>query len=312
MAASEFVFEARDGARLFARRWLPETPPRAIVQIAHGVAEHSLRYQDFAFALNRAGIGVVAHDLRGHGQTAKPGDLGFFAAEDGWRLCLEDLWTLNRRIAADHPGAPIFFFGHSMGALLAQSFIADHGATLAGAILSGASGRPPAAVALARLVARFERWRLSPRGKSPLLMKMFFGEFNKPFRPARTDFDWLSRDPIKVDAYVADPLCGFDVTTQLLIDMLGGLPPLLAPATLARIPKALPIYVMNGARDPVGANVQSLIDAYRGAGLAPVVRSYPDARHELLNETNREEVKADLIAWIEGALAKPEGVRANA
>jgi alpha-beta hydrolase superfamily lysophospholipase len=199
-----------------------------------------------------------------------------------------------------------------MGALLAQSFIADHGATLAGAILSGASGRPPAAVALARLVARFERWRLSPRGKSPLLMKMFFGEFNKPFRPARTDFDWLSRDPIKVDAYVADPLCGFDVTTQLLIDMLGGLPPLLAPATLARIPKALPIYVMNGARDPVGANVQSLIDAYRGAGLAPVVRSYPDARHELLNETNREEVKADLIAWIEGALAKPEGVRANA
>jgi alpha-beta hydrolase superfamily lysophospholipase len=312
MAASEFVFEASDGARLFARRWLPETPPRAIVQIAHGVAEHSLRYQDFALALNRAGVGAYAHDLRGHGRTAAPEDLGFFAAADGWRLCLDDLWTLNRRIAADHASAPIVLFGHSMGALLAQSFIADHGATLAGAILSGASGRPPAIASLARLVARFERWRLGPRGKSPLLMKMFFGAFNKPFRPARTEFDWLSRDPAEVDAYVADPLCGFDVTTQLLIDMLGGLPPLLAPATLARIPKALPIYVMNGARDPVGADVKSLVDAYRGAGLAPVVRSYADARHELLNETNREEVKADLIAWIEGVLAGSKGVAAGA
>jgi alpha-beta hydrolase superfamily lysophospholipase len=194
-----------------------------------------------------------------------------------------------------------------MGALLAQGFIADHGASLAGAILSGAGGRPPAAAALARPIARFERWRLGPRGKSPLLMKMFFGEFNKPFRPARTDFDWLSRDPAEVDAYVADPLCGFDVTTQLLIDLLGGLAPLLAPETLARIPKELPIYVMNGARDPVGANVQSLIDAYRAAGLSPLARSYADARHELLNETNREEVKADLIAWIEGALAKADG-----
>ena len=312
MAASEFVVEARDGARLFVRRWLPEAPPRAIVQIAHGVAEHSLRYQDFALALNRAGIGAVAHDLRGHGRTAAPEDLGFFAAADGWRLCLDDLWTLNRRIAADHASAPIVLFGHSMGALLAEGFIADHGASLAGAILSGAGGRPPAAAALARPIAHFERWRLGPRGKSPLLMTMFFGEFNKPFRPARTDFDWLSRDPAEVDAYVADPLCGFDVTTQLLIDLLGGLSPLLAPETLARIPKALPIYVMNGARDPVGANVRSLIDAYRAAGLAPLARSYADARHELLNETNREEVKADLIAWIEGVLAGPKGVAAGA
>ncbi|MGD1037037.1 MAG: alpha/beta hydrolase [Roseiarcus sp.] len=304
MATSKFLLEAGDGARIFVRRWAPDAPPRALVQIAHGLAEHSRRYQDFALALNRARIGVYANDHRGHGYTAEPGDLGFFAARDGWRLCLEDLWTLARRIAADHPGAPIFFFGHSMGSLMGQSFIADHGEALAGAILSGANGRPPAAAALGRLIARFERLRLSPRGKSALLKKMMFGQFNKPFRPARTDFDWLSRDPAAVDAYVADPLCGFDFSTQLAIDMLGGLAPLLAPETLARIPKALPIYIISGARDPVGANLDSLIDAYRGAGLAPTVRRYPDARHELLNETNREEVEAELIAWIEGALAK--------
>ena len=194
-----------------------------------------------------------------------------------------------------------------MGSLMGQSFIADHGAALAGAILSGSNGRPPAIAALGGLVARFERWRLGPRGKSALLKQMMFGEFNKPFRPARTQFDWLSRDPAQVDAYVADPLCGFDFTTQLAIDLLGGLPPLLAPETLARIPKRLPIYVMSGARDPVGANLQSLIDAYRGAGLTTTVRLYPDARHELLNETNREEVKAALIAWIDGVLAKSGG-----
>ncbi|MGD0640780.1 MAG: alpha/beta hydrolase [Roseiarcus sp.] len=307
MAASEFVLEASDGARIFVRLWLPESRPRALVQVAHGLAEHSLRYQDFALALNRIGIGVYANDHRGHGHTAKADELGFFGAENGWRSCLDDLWALNRRVAADHPGAPVFFFGHSMGSLMGQSFIADHGVALAGAILSGANGRPPAIATLGRLIARFERWRLGPRGKSALLKQMMFGEFNKPFRPARTEFDWLSRDTAEVDAYVADPLCGFDFTAQLVIDLLGGLPPLLAPETLARIPKRLPIYVMSGARDPVGANLQSLIDAYRDAGLAMTVRRYPDARHELLNETNREEVKAELIAWIEGVLAKSAG-----
>ncbi len=218
MAASDFLLEAGDGARLFVRRWLPEAPPRALLQIAHGLAEHSARYQDFALTLNGAGIGVYADDHRGHGRTAAADDLGFFAAENGWRLCLEDQWALNRRIAAENPGAPILFFGHSMGSFMAQSFIADHGEALAGAILSGSNGRPPAIAAVAPFVARFERWRLGPRGKSALLKQMMFGEFNKPFRPARTEFDWLSRDGAQVDAYVADPLCGFDFTTQLVID----------------------------------------------------------------------------------------------
>ncbi|HEY1942088.1 MAG TPA: alpha/beta hydrolase, partial [Roseiarcus sp.] len=292
MAATEFWLRAKDGANLLVRRWLPDAPARAIVQIAHGLAEHSQRYQDFALALNAAGFGVYANDHRGHGRTASPDDLGFFAAENGWRLVLGDLWTLNRHIADKHAGAPIVLFGHSMGSFFAQAFIAEHGEALAGAILSGSNGRPPAIAALGRLIARFERLRLGAHGRSDLLMKMWFGAFNKPFEPARTAFDWLSRDPAAVDAYVADPLCGFNSTTQLAIDLLDALPPLLAPATLACIPKRLPILIVSGARDPVGANLQGLVAAYRGAGLNPTVRIYPDARHELLNETNREDVKA--------------------
>ena len=306
MAASEFLFEADDGARPLVRRWLPETRPRAIVQIAHGLAEHSQRYRDFALALNGAGFGVYANDHRGHGRTAAPGDLGFFAAKDGWRLCLDDLWALTRHIGAAHPGVPIVFFGHSMGSFMGQALIAEHGAAFAGAILSGSNGRPPAIAALGRLIARFERLRLGARGKSAPLRSMMFGAFNKPFQPARTDFDWLSRDPEAIDAYIADPLCGFDASTQLVVDLLDGLRPLLAPGTLARIPKALPILILSGARDPVGDNLQDLIDLYGGAGLKLKVALYPGARHEMLNEINRDEVKADLIAWIGSLSAEAE------
>ena len=310
MSASEFLFQASDGQRLFGRSWLPDTPPWAIVQIAHGLVEHSARYARFAAALNRAGFAVYANDHRGHGRSAAPQDLGFLAARDGWRLCLDDLWTLNRQIAATHPGLPIVLIGHSMGSILARGFAAAHGEALAALVLSGANGRPPATAALGPPIARFERWRLGPRGKSKLLKAMMFGAFNQPFKPTRTGFDWLSRDPAEVDAYVADPLCGFDFSTQLVIDLLGGLAPLLAPSELARIPKRLPIYVMSGARDPVGATLQSLLDAYRSAGLAVTARIYPDARHELLNETNRDEVAADLVAWLDGVLPRPGEPRA--
>ena len=302
MTASEFGLQTSDGQRLFVRSWLPDSPPRGIVQIAHGLVEHSARYGRFATALNRSGFGVYANDHRGHGHTAAAEDLGFLAASDGWRLCLDDLWMLNRQIAATHSGLPIVLIGHSMGSILARGFAAEHGAALAALVLSGANGRPPATAALGPPIARFERWRLGPRGKSKLLKAMMFGAFNQPFKPTRTEFDGLSRDPAEVDAYVADPLCGFDFSTQLVIDLLGGLTPLLAPSELARIPKRLPICVMSGARDPVGANLQSLLDAYRAAGLTVTARVYPDARHELLNETNRDEVAADLVAWLDGVL----------
>jgi alpha-beta hydrolase superfamily lysophospholipase len=132
------------------------------------------------------------------------------------------------------------------------------------------------------------------------LRKVLFEDCNKPFAPARTDFDWLSRDPAEVDKYIADPLCGFPFSVQLAIDLLDALGPIAARETCARIPKALPIYLFSGARDPVGAKLDGLIAAYRAAGLSGLtVRRYPDARHETLNETNRDEVTADLIGWLE-------------
>ncbi len=299
MQASRFLLDRDDGAKIQIYRWAPDGAPRAAVQIAHGLCEHAGRYERLAEALTRAGYLVYASDHRGHGPSGAPGELGFFAKSDGWRKCVDDLWAVNRRLAADAPGLKIVFFGHSMGSIMGQQFIAEHGEALAGAALSGSNGPPPAILPFGRLIARFERWRLGPRGRSPLLRRMIFGEYNKPFRPARTDFDWLSRDQAEVDKYIADPLCGFPFPVQLAADILDAVGPIASPTTVARVPKSLPIYIFSGARDPVGANLKGLIDAYRGAGLDVTVKIYPDARHETLNEINRDGVTADLIGWLD-------------
>jgi alpha-beta hydrolase superfamily lysophospholipase len=304
MPESEFTFRADDGESLFARRWLPAAPPRAIVQIVHGLTEHSARYARLAAALNDAGYGVYAADLRGHGPRAAAADRGHFADEGGWDKVVGDLWTLNRRIAADEPGTPIVLLGHSLGSFLGRSFIARHSDALAGVVLSGSSGRPPMIATFGRFIAREERLRLGRRGKSDPVFQMWFGDFNKPFRPARTAFDWLSRDEKEVDAYVADPFCGFPFTTQLAIDVLDALPHATSPASLAAIRKDMPIYVFSGERDPVGANIKGLIGDLKAAGFTRLTtRLYPGARHETLNETNRDEVTRDLIAWLDGVAA---------
>ena len=304
MPGSQFAFHGPDGERLLGRRWLPLERPRAIVQIAHGLAEHSARYGRLAGALNAAGYGVYAGDLRGHGPSAAPADLGHFADAGGWSKCVGDLWSLNRVIAAEQ-AAPIVFLGHSLGSFLGRDFVAQRSDALAGAAFSGSNGRPPAIATLGRLIARAERLRLGPRGKSSLIFKMWFGDFNKPFAPARTPFDWLSRDPKEVDAYVADPLCGFPFSNQLAIDVLDALPRVTARESLSAVRRDMPIYVFSGERDPVGSNLKGFIDDLKAAGFTRLTtRIYPGARHETLNETNRDEVTTDLIAWLNSVVGK--------
>jgi alpha-beta hydrolase superfamily lysophospholipase len=290
---------ARPGHTIFVRVWRPQTPPKAVVQIVHGLAEHSARYARFAEALAAAGYAVYAHDHRGHGERCPPADLGFFAEADGWRHLLDDLDAVAQRAAADWPGTPRVFFGHSMGSFLGQTYMADHGSELGAAILSGTSGPPPAILPLGRRIVAFERWRLGPRGKSGWLQKLLFGEQNKPFKPTRTPFDWLSRDSAEVDKYVADPLCGFPLTNQLAADLTAALGDLASPAIASRIPKSLPIYVLTGDADPVGGTVQGLLDVYSAAGLDVTPKIYAGGRHEMLNETNRDEVTRDLIEWLD-------------
>ncbi|WP_119422485.1 alpha/beta fold hydrolase [Desertibaculum subflavum] len=294
-----------DGTRLRIRRAAPAAP-RAIVQISHGMAEHSGRYRRFAEALCGAGFAVIAHDHRGHGETAAtPADFGFFAERDGWAKVVADLGAVQSAARAAWPGIPVLLFAHSMGSFVAQDFIAGQGATLAGVVLCGSNGTAPRPVG--RLVARIERLRLGARGHSRLMTQQVFGAFNQRFPNPRTEFDWLTRDPAEVDAYIADPLCGFDVTTQFWIDLLDALARICSDRHRRGVPKGLPILLTAGDADPLsdgGRGLEPLVAGYRRVGVASVAsRLYPGARHELLNETNRDEVTADILRWMELQLA---------
>ena len=306
MTPETFWLDANDRSGLFVNQWLPAGTPKAIVLLAHGMAEHSGRYSLLGKTLNDAGFGLYAHDQRGHGKTAEQGTLGYFADNDGWCAVVSDVASLAQHIGQAHPGVPIFLLGHSMGSYIAQAYLMHHSASLQGAILSASNFQPVALYRAASLIARFERLRQGPKGRSALIEWLSFGSFNKAFKPNRTPYDWLSRDPAQVDAYASDPLCGFRCTNQLWIDLLGGLQQISKASNLAQIDPGLPLLIMGGECDPVseGKRLTDLAKALRDAGNRQLqLNLYPQARHELFNETNRDAVMADVIAWLNQALS---------
>ena len=299
-----FTLTSADGTPLFVYGWLPANRPRAVVQIAHGMAEHAGRYDALARALNAAGYAVYANDHRGHGRTAPSADdLGFFAGANGWRACLDDIGALRRQLAVEHADTPVILLGHSMGSFMAQQVAGENGGAFAGLVLSGSYRQPRPLARAGVLLARIEARRIGPRGRSGLLQALTLGAYNRRFAPARTPFDWLTRDEEAVDRYAADPACGFRPTVQLWIDLLESL-----GVGLPLPPRQLPVYIISGARDPVAApdpGARRLAASFRDAGLASVThRVYPEARHELFHETIRDEVTRDLIAWLDQVVAR--------
>lgn len=298
---SSLTFTSADGVSVFARRWLPSTEPvRAAVQIAHGAAEHSARYQRFAEFLNGAGYAVYADDHRGHGKTAAALERAGIAGPDGWNGMVRDLRQLSGIIREEWPGRPLFFFGHSMGSLLAQRVIQLAGAEYRGAILMGTFSSLPALDELLALVEVAES--VAPEAVC-VPFAGAFASFNESFGPGGTGYEWLSRDGREVRKYVDDPWCGFPFSNALVAGMLRGAKEIWEPRNEARIPRSLPVLIVSGDADPVGgpggASVTALGDRYRTLRLADLqVRLYPQARHELLNESNRDEVQRDLLAWL--------------
>lgn len=300
-----FTFVSGDGTETFVHRWLPvrDGRIRGAVQIAHGMAEHAGRYAQCAGALADAGYAVYANDHRGHGRTAGAAEnLGHFADRNGWEMVVEDMRRLGCTIAAEHPGLPVFLFGHSMGSFLARSYIVRHGKGVRGVILSGTGGDPGLPGRLGIMLARWEIRIRGVRAKSPLLTKLTFGRFNAPFRPNRTPYDWLSGDEAAVDRYLADPLCGSICSATFFRDLLGGIRALSKAEATRTVPADLPVLLFSGERDPVGKGgrgVGKVYRTYRNAGVRDVtLKVYQGGRHEMLNEINREEVYRDLIGWL--------------
>lgn len=308
MRSEPFRLRSGDGLELFVHHWAPDaTPVRATVQIAHGMGEHAGRYERLATQLCAAGFEVYAPDTRGHGLSLfGPDQLGHLADDDGWVKAVEDVDRVAKRIATDRLGLPHALIGHSLGSLLVIDCLTRARTVPDAVVLSGTSGPPGRAIWLALAVARFERLRLGVRGQSALLQRMLFGQFNRAFEPGESAFDWLSRDRLEVAKYVADPLCGFVLSVGGICDLSAGLGRMFTPAALARVPRDVPLLLLSGANDPVHDSlrgIRALVQALREAGMTRLTeRIHPEGRHEMFNETNRDEVTRDLVEWLEASL----------
>jgi len=296
-------FASADGPQIHVRQWMPSVQIRAAVLIAHGAAEHAGRYERFSRALAADGFAVYAPDHRGHGQTAGSLEKAGNAGPDGFNGMIRDLKQLGELIRERYQ-VPLFLFGHSMGAALAQRFIQLHGDLLSGVVLSGSPGIRPnldAAAAFTALAARGDQ-----ADGSSEIFRQSFAAYNKDFGRSETGYEWLTRDAIEVQKYVEDPWCGFPFTNRLVAEMSRCALEAAQEENIRRIPCALPIFLVSGGDDRVGGNgdyVDKLAGLYRKAGIADVqLKLYPEARHELLNETNRDEVQRDVLAWLEKSL----------
>ncbi len=283
----EFTFAGEDGTSVFATRWSGDAPVRGVLQVAHGMGEHSLRYLEPLTPIIESGITVYANDHRGHGRTARnKEELGDFGAA-GFAALAADMAALTDIARKENPRPPLILLGHSMGSFATQLYLLDHSRKIDGVVLSGSA-------ALDLLAAG-----MSVEGG----LKSFSAAIESP----RTDFDWLSRDPKEVDKYIADPLCGFSVTEASQMSMFGALMRANDPNVLKAIRSDLPVYIFSGDKDPVNGNLEwlkPLAERYRAAGIRDIqTKFYKDGRHEMLNETNRAEVISDLSRWIDKVIA---------
>lgn len=272
----------------FIHQWAGQGEPRAVLIIAHGMGEHGLRYAPLAQAMVDRGFVVWANDHRGHGKTVQSqsqlGDYG----QAGWGGLVEDQLAVIALARETYPNRPILLMGHSMGSFVVQHLLTRASEAVDGAALSGSTA--------VDVMAQFAS---DPSVDTFALM-------NEAFAPTRTDFDWLSREEAEVDKYIADPLCGFTVIDESSAGLMAAGIAFSTPEAIAKVRKDLPLYIFSGDKDPVGLNgelVNLLASRYREAGLSDVVlKLYAEGRHEVFNETNREEVIADFVKWAEKQL----------
>lgn len=298
MGMEEFFYPSADGEhQVHATVWLPEGEVRGVVQLVHGICEYIQRYAPFAEFLNANGFAVCGNDHLGHGKTAKgPEEYGFFT---DWTCLVKDVRALRLTMGARFPDRPYFLLGHSMGSFVARTYLLDYPGTLTGCILSGTGQESPATVAAGKFLTSLG----DPHKVNKLFYELSIGAYNNAFKPCRTSADWICRDTAVVDAYLADPLCNFQTTAGMNHAMMKGLQYVGSRKNLQKMDKDTPVYFFAGDKDPVGAMGKGVLKVagwFRAAGCADVtVKLYPGGRHEMLNETNKAEVFADTLAWLE-------------
>ena len=299
---TDFYFPSCGGGMIHGCRWEPEGKPKAVIQIVHGIAEFVERYDAFANYLTELGIVVVAEDHMGHGQSINgDGIQGYF--HGGWFNAVADTYRLLPDTKAEYPDLPYILFGHSMGSFMARTVLCKYpDSGIAGAIICGTGWQLTAAVPVMRNLVSSLCRDLGDDQPDERLQGIIFGKYNKKVKNPRTAYDWLTRDDKIVDEYIAHPLCGFTATRGLMRDMIDGIYYIQQSSHLEKMRKDLPVFFIAGGEDPVGSygrGIHKAVKAFRKTGMQNVsVRLYPDCRHEILNEINKEEIFEDVAAWI--------------
>lgn len=301
----EFYFGSRDGEhRIHAIRWIPEKErPVCILQIMHGMSEYIDRYDEFARFMAERGILVVGDDHLGHGKSVNPGEpYGYFCKEDAATVLVRDEHRLKKMIQEQYQGVPYIILGHSMGSFIARNYLIRYGSGIDGAVIMGTGMQPKLEIAVVRVLAGIQTLLFGPKHVSRLIDRLAFGNFNKRIKSPRTSSDWLCANAESVERYIADPLCGFVFTAngfQTLMKLIWNLHD---TEKLRQMPRQLPVFFVAGEDDPVGdygQAVKEVCDSFGKLGMEHVqMKLYPGDRHEILNETDRENVYGDIYRWI--------------
>lgn len=301
------TFKSADGRHDIAYYvYTPAGAPKAVLQISHGMCEYIERYEDFIGYLCGRGFLVCGNDHLGHGRLAQAsGDLGYFAPEEGWKLLAEDVHTLTRLMKERFPALPYSLLGHSMGSFVARCYLVRYGEELDAAVIMGTSGGNPFA-SLGILLAGLEIRLHGERCRSPLLNQLSMGGNNRRFKEEHDKDSWLSKDLEIRASYAANPLCSFVFTASGFRDLFSLLRFVSAPGWAAQAPKDLPVLLVSGEDDPIGADgkgVKKVYDRLKAAGVTDVtLRLFPGDRHEILNETDRKQVYQEIGDYLDSRL----------
>lgn len=301
---NEFSFSSCDCKNtIYVRQWLPDSSPIGVVQICHGIAEHIKRYDKFAQYLASKGFVVAGQDHLGHGKSVScPENQGYFGEHGGWELVVGDIRKLYERLKEQYFSLPIFIFGHSMGSFLTRTYIIRYHDGPDGVILSGTGQQSSLKLNAGLSFANSIIKKSGANHKSQRLNDLAFFGYNSHYKPNRTLFDWLSRDNTVVDEFANDPDCGFVPSAAVFRDMFTGIKYISSAKNLERMNEDMPVYFISGDDDPVGDYGKGVLRAYNSflkAGLSDVtLKLYHGGRHEILSETNKDEVFDDVLTWL--------------
>ena len=311
MLMKSFTLKMDDGYELCCNRWQPDAEEeiKGVIQLHHGLAEHSLRYDRFGSILAENGWVLNAYDMRGHGRSAETADkngtgmFGKLADKKGFDRAVLDLKSVTDNLKNDFPGKKTILMGHSFGSFVSQGFIEEYGKDIDACILCGTAGPRPGLVTMGSIAAHLITFFTGKNRCLKLLDTLSFGSYNARVENPKTPYDWLSKNAANVDMYIMDNWCGFPLTNSFYCSMTEGLMKIHKAKNIKKIPTELPVFFIWGSDDPVGSygeTIKQLIDIYKSNGMEKLAqKEYPGDRHELLNEDNKEEVEKDIIDWID-------------